>query len=113
MWKKAQGTQILVGFAILKLSGNFFFEKTIEEPVILEWGLTKQLQFFSRVMRRSVDFRMQEKQLLDNILGPKIYDRRIRPGGSPGGSGGNLTSGKAKLFEEAKFFEIIIKIVCF
>ena len=65
----------------------------------MEWGLTKQLQFF-RVMRRSVDFRMQEKQLLDNILGPKVYDRRIRPGGIPGGSGGNITSGKGRLFSE-------------
>ena len=40
-------------------------------------------------MRRSVDFRMQEKQLLDKILGPKVYDRRIRPG-----SPGNGTQGK-------------------
>ena len=93
MGEKAQRTQILVGIAISKLSGNF----CSKNQSILKWGLTKQLQFF-RVMRRSVDFRMQEKQLLDNILGPKIYDRRIRPGGSPGGSGGNLTSGKAKLF---------------
>ena len=93
MGEKAQRTQIFVGIAISKLSGNF----CLKNQSILEWRLTKQLQFF-RVMRRSVDFRMQEKQLLDNILGPKIYDRRIRPGGSPGGSGGNLTSGKAKLF---------------
>ena len=70
------------------LSGNF----CSKNQSIFD-GLPKQLQFF-RVMRRSVDFRMQEKQLLDNILGPKIYDRRIRPGGIPGGVGGNLTSGR-------------------
>ena len=92
MGEKAQRTQILVGIAISKLSGNF----CSKNQSILEWGLTKQLQFF-RVMRRSVDFRMQEKQLLDNILGPKVYDRRIRPGGIPGGSGVNLTSGKVKI----------------
>ena len=47
-------------------------------------------------MRRSVDFRMQEKQLLDKILGPKVYDRRIRPG-----SPGNLTQGIVFLFQNS------------
>ena len=93
MEEKAQRTQILVGNCLFQNFQETFVRKPIKEPVILEWGLTKQLQFF-RVMRRSVDFRMQEKQLLDNILGPKIYDRRIRPGGSPGVGGGNLTSGR-------------------
>lgn len=30
---------------------------------------------------RSVDFRQQEKQILDKVLGTDVYDRRIRPGG--------------------------------
>ena len=40
------------------------------------------------MVRRSVDFRMKEKQILDKVLGPKVYDRRIRPGR------GNITEGK-------------------
>lgn len=35
-----------------------------------------------------MDFRQQEKQILDQVLGPKVYDRRIRPG-----RGGNATEG--------------------
>ena len=31
--------------------------------------------------RRSVDFRLKEKQILDSVLGPRVYDRRIRPAG--------------------------------
>ncbi len=43
--------------------------------------------FFRSLRRvRSVDLRMREKQILDKVLGPKVYDRRIRPGG-----GGNAT----------------------
>eukprot|EP00093_Oithona_nana_P005230 05230.XXX_28095_35047_1 [CDS] Oithona nana genome sequencing. len=37
-------------------------------------------------MIRSVDLRQKEKQILDKVLGPTVYDRRIRPGS------GNLTS---------------------
>jgi len=33
----------------------------------------------------SVSFRTKEKEILDRILGPEVYDRRIRPGG-PGGA---------------------------
>ena len=40
------------------------------------------------MMIRSVDLRQKEKQLLDKVLGPDVYDRRIRPGL------GNITSGK-------------------
>ena len=40
------------------------------------------------MMIRSVDLRQKEKQLLDKVLGPDVYDRRIRPGI------GNITSGK-------------------
>ena len=97
MREKAHGTQILVDIAIychFKTFRKLLFEKAINFGM----EINKTITIFSRVMRRSVDFRMQEKQLLDNILGPKIYDRRIRPGGSPGGSGGNITSGTAKLF---------------
>ena len=39
-------------------------------------------------MIRSVDLRQKEKQILDKVLGPTVYDRRIRPGS------GNLTSSK-------------------
>jgi hypothetical protein len=38
---------------------------------------------------RSVDLRLKEKQILDKVLGTKVYDRRIRPGGV-----GNVTLGK-------------------
>ena len=38
--------------------------------------------------RRSVDFRLKEKQILDSVLGPRVYDRRIRPAGV--NSSGNL-----------------------
>ena len=31
---------------------------------------------------------MKEKQILDKVLGPAVYDRRIRPGR------GNITDGK-------------------
>ena len=33
--------------------------------------------------------RLREKQILDSVLGPKVYDRRIRPG-----SAANATDGK-------------------
>ena len=35
----------------------------------------------SERLRRSVDFRQKEKQILDSVLGLGVYDRRIRPGG--------------------------------
>ncbi len=37
-----------------------------------------------RLQRRSAFNRQKEKQILDSILGPRIYDRRIRPGGVNG-----------------------------
>ena len=39
------------------------------------------VRFLPRSSRRtrSVDTRQKEKQILDTILGPKVYDRRIRP----------------------------------
>ena len=37
----------------------------------------------TRRIRRSVDTRQKEKQILDSVLGPKVYDRRIRPIGRP------------------------------
>ncbi len=46
--------------------------------------------------RRSVSFRMKEKEILDEVLGQGRYDKRIRPAGvnSTGGlsAGGTLTS---------------------
>ena len=41
------------------------------------------VRFLPRKSRRtrSVDTRQKEKQILDSILGPKVYDRRIRPMG--------------------------------
>ena len=42
------------------------------------------------MMRRSVDLRVKEKHILEQVLGPKVYDRRIRPDSS----GGNETEGK-------------------
>ena len=34
--------------------------------------------------RRSVNFRLKEKEILDSILGKHVYDSRIRPGGGNG-----------------------------
>ena len=34
--------------------------------------------------RRSVNFRLKEKEILDSILGKHVYDSRIRPGGING-----------------------------
>ena len=48
-------------------------------------------------MIRSVDLRQKEKQILDKVLGPTVYDRRIRPGS------GNLTSSKKILKNTAKY----------
>ena len=36
--------------------------------------------------------RLREKQILDSVLGPKVYDRRIRPG-----SAANATDGKTHI----------------
>ena len=43
----------------------------------------KSVRFLPRKSRqiRSVDTRQKEKQILDSVLGPKVYDRRIRPVG--------------------------------
>lgn len=32
----------------------------------------------------NINFREREKQILDKILGPQYYDRRIRPAGANG-----------------------------
>ena len=41
---------------------------------------------------KSVNVRQLEKQILDKVLGPKVYDRRIRPGGSNTTAGMQFTS---------------------
>ena len=34
--------------------------------------------------QQNINFREKEKQILDKILGPQYYDRRIRPSGANG-----------------------------
>ena len=69
--------------------------KTATVAIMVKPGpkiVCKHVKSFSknyyRMMIRSVDLRQKEKQLLDRVLGPDVYDRRIRPGI------GNITSGK-------------------
>ena len=38
-------------------------------------------EIFNRLSRRSVSFRTKEKQILDEVLGQGVYDKRIRPAG--------------------------------
>ena len=80
------------------------------------------VRFLPRKSRkiRSVDTRQKEKQILDSVLGPKVYDRRIRPIGKPEPNMVNETGNNYKkknndkngydLFQESwKLFLIIQK----
>ena len=39
--------------------------------------------------KEEVNYRFEEKKILDSVLGPEVYDRRIRPSGL--NSTGNIT----------------------
>ena len=34
-----------------------------------------------RQKKEEVNYRFEEKKILDSVLGPEVYDRRIRPSG--------------------------------
>ena len=36
---------------------------------------------FSPVKPKEVNYREEEKKILDSVLGPSVYDKRIRPSG--------------------------------
>ena len=42
-----------------------------------------------RQKKEEVNYRFEEKKILDSVLGPEVYDRRIRPSGL--NSTGNIT----------------------
>ena len=33
------------------------------------------------VLKKEVNYRQEEKKILDSVLGPEVYDKRIRPSG--------------------------------
>ena len=47
---------------------------------------------------REVNYRQEEKKILDSVLGPEVYDKRIRPSGlnSTGENAGNFNKNKKK-----------------
>ena len=53
---------------------------------------------------KSVNVRQLEKQILDKVLGPKVYDRRIRPGGS------NTTAGMQFMFLFTSYYAFMLHI---